>query len=120
MATFDYAGLKVDVDELLEEFGTTHRLISSTAVVSDPVNGTVVPGGTTTTDVLAVIVDYEDKLVDGTTIRRGDRQALVQAVVEPKQGDTFREPGGRVWSVEDVDAVNPAGLALLYTLQLRR
>jgi hypothetical protein len=119
MATFDYAGLKVDVDELLAEFGDTCQLKRDTPGTVDPVTGEPSGGATVTTDVLGVVVDYEEKLVDGETIMRGDRQALVQATVEPLFGDTFIEHGV-IWSVVNVEAVKPAHLAVLYTLQLRR
>jgi len=119
MATFDYAGLKLDVDELLAEFGTDCQITRSVPGTVDTVTGTPSGGGEQVTNALGVLVSYEEKLVDGATIMRGDRQAIVQAVIEPEFGDTFVELGGS-WSVVNVQAVNPAGLALVYILQVRR
>lgn len=119
MATFDYAGLKVDVDGLLAEFGDTLQLVKETAATVDPVTGEPSGGGSVSTDVLGVLVDYEDKVVDGETIMRGDRQALVQATVEPAFGDTLVEHGV-TWSVVNVESIKPASLALVYILQVRR
>lgn len=119
MATFDYAGLKEDVDQLLAEFGDTCQIVKTTNPVVDPVTGEPSGGGTTSTDVLGVLVSYEEKLVDGETIMRGDRQAIVQAEVEPVFGDVFVELGGS-WSVVNVEAVKPASLAVVYILQVRR
>ncbi|URA07139.1 virion structural protein [Xanthomonas phage Mallos] len=119
MATFDYAGLKLEVDELLAEFGTDCQIKRELPGTVDPVTGVPSGGNEQVTNVLGVLVSYEEKLVDGETIMRGDRQALVQATVEPLFGDTFVELGGS-WSVVNVQAVNPAGVALVYILQVRR
>ena len=121
MATFDYAGLKDTVDALLTEFGQDCELRRAGAPVTvDPVNGTVTGGAPQVFEVIGVVVDYEEKLVDGETIMRGDRQAYIQANQEPKQADTFAEANGVVWAIVDVNPVNPAGLAVVYALQLRR
>jgi len=121
MATFDYAGLKDTVDALLAEFGQDCELRRAGAPVTvDPVNGTVTGGAPQVFEVIGVVVDYEEKLVDGETIMRGDRQAYVQASVQPKQGDVFAEASGVTWAVVDVNSVNPAGTAVVHALQLRR
>ncbi|UGL62839.1 virion structural protein [Xanthomonas phage MET13-T1] len=122
MATFDYQGMKDDVDALLAEFGQSCRLRRPGGpVVVDPVDGTVTPGsGPTDFPVVGVITDYSDKQVDGENIRRGDRLVYIQAVERPKQGDVFLEESGTQWAIVDFDSVDPAGLALLFALQLRR
>lgn len=119
MATFDYAGLKDDVDVILAEFGDTCQLKRDTPGTVDPVTGLPASGSEEVTDVIGVVVSYEEKLVDGSTIMRGDRQAIIQAVKEPVFGDTFIEGSG-AWKVVNVEFVKPAGVALIYILQLRR
>lgn len=121
MATFDYAGLRDTVDALLAEFGQDCQVRRAGAPVTvDPVNGTVTGGAAQVFPVIGVVVDYEEKMVDGKTIMRGDRQAYVQASVQPVRGDTFVEANGVQWAVVDVNPVNPAGLAVVNALQLRR
>ena len=120
MATFDYAGLKAEVDALLVEFGQDCIIRRQSAATVDPVTGAVTPGATTNIPVVGCITDYADKLIDGTNIKRGDRLVYIQAVTPPKQGDLFIEANGTQWAMVDFDAVDPAGLALVYALQLRR
>lgn len=118
---FDYAALRAEVDPILAEFGQPCELRrgSGTSTV-DPVSGTVTPGAPLVFNVVGVVVDYNDKLVDGETIKRGDRLVYIQAVERPKVGDTFVEANGTQWSVVDFDAVGPAGVAVLFSLQVRR
>lgn len=121
MATFDYEGLRADVDALLAEFGQDCVLRRQGApVVVDPVEGTVTGGAPEEFEVTGVVTDYEDKLVDGETIKRGDRLVYVQALERPRIGDTFVEQDGTEWAVVDFDAVDPAGVAVVYSMQLRR
>ncbi|URA07001.1 virion structural protein [Xanthomonas phage Elanor] len=121
MASFDYASLKADVDELLAEFGQDCMLRRLGApVVVDPVEGTVTGGAPLEFPVIGVVTDYADKLVDGETIRRGDRLVYIQATERPQIGDVFVEANGTTWSVVDYDAVDPAGTPVLFSLQLRR
>lgn len=121
MTPFDYAGLKGSVDELLAEFGQSCQVRRIGAPVTiDPVNETVTGAALQVFPVVGVVVDYEEKLVDGETIMRGDRQAYVQASVQPARGDLFVDAGGTQWAIVDVRAINPAGLAVVSILQLRR
>lgn len=118
---FDYAALRAEVDQILAEFGRACELRrGSGSPVVDPVSGTVTPGAPQVFQVVGVVVDYNDKLVDGETIKRGDRLVYVQAVERPRVGDTFVEANGTQWSVVDFDAVDPAGVAVLFSLQVRR
>lgn len=119
MATFDYQALKDEVEPLLEEFGDLCQLSRDVPGTVDPVSGIPSGDATEVTDVHAVVVDYEAKLVDGVTIMRYDRMAIVQAVVEPVFGDQFIEHGV-TWAVVHVQAVKPASLAIIYILQIRR
>lgn len=125
---FDYAALRAEVDPILAEFGQACELRrGSGSPVVDPVSGTVTPGAPQVFQVVGVVVDYNDKLVDyndklvdGETIKRGDRLVYVQAVERPRVGDTFVEANGTQWTVVDFDAVDPAGVAVLFSLQVRR
>lgn len=121
MATFDYAGLKATVDELLAEFGQDCILRRTGApVVVDPVEGTVTGGAPQDFPVVGVVTDYEDKMIDGEVILRGDRIVYVQATERPQRGDTFVEADGTTWAVMDFDSVDPAGIPVVFSLQLRR
>lgn len=123
MAAFDYAGLKVVVDELLAEFGQVCEIRKPGAPVTvNPVEGTVTSGATESHLVVGCVVDFTEKLVESGAqdIIRGDRQAYIQANVEPEIGDLFVEANGTQWVVIDIRPVNPAGVSVVCALHLRR
>ena len=56
----------------------------------------------------------------GSLIMAGDRMAMVDAAtVEPLPGDNLTIRGVK-WTVITVDPVDPQGVALMYTCQVRR
>lgn len=121
MAAFDYQGLRGEVRAILAEFGATCTVSQTPAPVVDAVAGTV-SGAPVVTQLLAAVVAYDEKMVDGSTVRRGDRQAVCEAPegVELTRGGTLTDRQGRVWNVVDCEAVDPADVTVVYILQLRR
>lgn len=115
-----YTGLQSTATTLLRQKGQAMTLRRTVPTSSDPVAGTVTPATPVDFTVRGVLTSYKDTLVDDTTIKRGDRQALIEAgVVEPAKDDRLIITG-QTWTILDVDAVNPAGTPLLYKLQVRR
>lgn len=80
----------------------------------DPVPAPLVQTGT------AAVFPYPEKLIDGTTILRGDHKAYVapQLAWAPRATDTFTWQG-KGYTVISVDTLAPAGRVVLYTLQVR-
>jgi len=88
----------------------------------DPVAGSVTTPVTTTYTVYGIETAFRDGLTmsAGTLIQSGDRQAVVAAdQATPVPGDSLTI-GGVVWHVIAVNAVNPAGAALLFKCQVRK
>lgn len=67
----------------------------------------------------AVIEDYRFTQKNGDLIRQGNKKLIMTSLVEPMLGDVVTI-GGSDWSVVDVNAVAPAGIAVLYELQVRQ
>lgn len=108
-------------DELLAEFGQPCVLISTVNGDYDPSTG----GGsvtTTTQPVTAAIFDYPQRFIDGTMIRTGDKKVLVSPVgmTGAKPGDVLTDAAGAAFSVVDAKAVAPAGITVLWILQVRK
>lgn len=116
----NYKALRKEVTGLLKEFGQKFRLIRQQNISSDPVTGTVTGSGQTSFTLVGVILTYAANLVDGEVIRVDDRLAYVQADVRPELGDVLIDNTGQEWNVVNYDSVEPAGVSVLYTLQLRR
>lgn len=115
----DYNEIAVGVLESIAEAGqpvTLHRK-------GPP--GPFVPGQPVTPTVLdypgtGAMFGYKQRDIDGTLIKHGDQRLLLAPQIEfaPKTGDTVTV-GAKVYNVVDVGIVAPAGVAVLYKLQLR-
>jgi hypothetical protein len=118
---FDYAGLALTAEEIIAEFGAAAVLSRTTSGGYDPETGISAPEATTLQNVTAVCIDYDAKFIDGTLILRGDKQVFISAngVTVPAAGDRFAWQGGE-YSVIAVTPLSPAGVVLLYELQVRR
>lgn len=109
-------------DDLLSEFGQSCVLGVVTTGAYDPTTG---EAGTTTAThpVTAALFDYPQRHIDGTLILTGDKKALVSPVgltVEPAPGNTLTDAAGKQYTVVNAKATAPAGLAVLWTLQVRK
>ena len=115
---FNYARTAKTADRLLKRFGAT-TLIKKTTNTYDPTTGTA-SGTSIQFSVTAAVFDYEQKFIDGTLIREGDKQAYVSALVlsVPSVGDVM-EWLGKDCAIVFVTPLNPAGTNVLYTLRIR-
>ena len=114
----DYAAKARSADRMIRKFGAPAVLTSTTSTY-DPATGSA-SGTSTTQAVPAVVFDYPAGMIDGTTIRAGDKQAFVSTVgvTPPKAADSFTW-GSLVHKVVTVKPLAPALVNVLYELQLR-
>ena len=119
MSTFNYNATAATADRLLKRFGAFTTVTRNEAGEYDPATGTA-PITTTVQDVTGAVFDYAHRYIDGTRILQGDRQAYLSAVGiwAPKQGDVM-EWAGQKLTVITAKPLAPAGLAVLYELQVR-
>lgn len=117
MATFDYAGLKLDVDELIAEFGQTVQLRSFSSSGSN-FNPTLTP---TDVNVTAAIVDYTTREVDNDKIMATDKRALIAVGSIAAMPTTAQKivVNSIAYAIINCNSVNPAGTPVLYDVQLR-
>lgn len=113
-----YPELAITADELLKEFGQSVT-IRHTESVYDPATGTSTQVVTDSKTVGAKF-PYGDRAIDGTMILSGDEQIYLSPV-----GITSVVPGDRVilasgtYSVVRVKTTAPAGIPVIYELQVR-
>lgn len=105
--------------EMLTEFGQTMLILRSGTPKSDPVKGTV-----TATEIqlptTGVLLEFSSELVDGSNIRISDRQVIASNEVDIKDGDRLKDASGKVWSLMDIAATDPASTgAVIYTCKAR-
>lgn len=122
-----YSEMADTAAELLAEFGQAVTLTESTPGTYDPAQSKPAAPDVTTQTAVGVVREYSSRSIDGTLIQAGDRLLIVgpkttagQALSEPTVESTLTLADGSVWTVKRVEAMNPAGTALAYRLQLRQ
>jgi hypothetical protein len=120
---FNYANARATADKLLKNFGQAATLTRIVTGAYDPATGV---GATTSTAVAvtAVLLEYSDaqRASAGGLIQQKDRKALVAVeaqTVAPDVEDTLTV-GGEVFKIVACRPLSPAGVDVLYTLQVRK
>ena len=106
--------------ELIDEFGATVTLNRVTGETYDPVTGEVTPGADDSKQTNGVLVDFPLKLIDGTRILSTDKQLIIDGTVEPLMTDEPEMFGEKFGSIVHIDKKSPAGVPLVYFLQVRK
>lgn len=118
-----YPDLRQMAHELLTEFGAAATLINPATGTGGTYNastGLFTPTAPTTLSVTAAVFDYDQRYIDGTLIRSGDKRCLVSAIGAgtPMQGGTFQW-GGKNYAIISVRPLAPALVAVMWELQVR-
>jgi hypothetical protein len=118
MSSFDYSAVKTKmIIPALKQYGARVTLRS----FKESFNAATGAATQTPKDLVtnAIIGGYRVADVDGTSVLRGDRRALVSGVPEPAIGSQLIVMG-TVWTVVNVSAVAPGGVVVAYELQVRK
>lgn len=117
--SFDYASLATTADTIIGNFGIPVTVVSKGTASYDIDTGSVTSTNVTQT-ANGVITNYDSKDIDGSVILRGDKRLLLSPI-----GITSIKPDARVtlagvsYIVVSVNETNPAGVPLVYDLQIR-
>jgi len=70
----------------------------------------------------AVFLDYEQRYIDGETIRTGDQRVFMPAegLTTPPEVEGLVVRGAELWKIIAVKPLNPNGQAIMYELQVRQ
>lgn len=115
--SFNYPATAATATRLLERFGAACTLIRTTTGTYDPATGSD-PVTTQSLPTTAAVFAYDQKYIDGTLILQGDQLAYCAPAVTPKQGDSFTWQG-TTFSVIAVKPISPAGIPVLFEVQIR-
>jgi hypothetical protein len=110
--------------ELIEENGQAIIIRRTGQAAAPDVDQPWKLGAPTDTDAptLGVFLDYNRKEIDGEVIKQGDQKVLVPAqglTIVPAVDDVLLR-GAEIWSIINVNELNPNGQRILYTLQVRQ
>lgn len=114
-----YEELAETAHEIIEEFGMPIPLKRTTGASNNPVEGTNTPGTTQNFEPKGFALNYKNSLIDGTRIQSGDKLLLLDNSVEPKMADRFTFDGA-AWKPIDIIKKAPAGIPIVYFVQVRR
>lgn len=116
----NYDKLKTTARSLLLNFGQSMTFTRDVAGTYDPTSGSVVNTTETFTD-YGVVLPYGDgsSSVADSLIQQGDRQVFIQISTEPKTTDKITI-AGTTFNIVNVKPLEPAGINVLYELQVRK
>lgn len=114
-----YAEMAATASELLAEFGQDVTLVREWTGVYDPETGAAATCGMNSYG-NGVVLDYNQRDIDGTVIRQGDQRVYlsVDVGVTPQTGDSLLI-GGKTWKVMASRTLAPAGTAVIHDCQVR-
>jgi len=113
-----YTGLQSVASNLLASKGQNVTFSRETITATNPVTGTNTRT-TSTFTAYGVATNYNKTEIDGTIIQSGDIKFIMEGVTAPKQGDSTTIDS-IVYRVMGVVPVSPAGVAVIYKVQLRK
>lgn len=114
----NYTSLSQTVRNMLTNLGQTVTLTKLSGGTFDGVLGAFTGQSTTDYLVKAVISEYNDKLIDGSMIKVGDKKATLESTTEPAIDDVI-SVGGIDHKVINVKSYNPSGTVIAYEVQIR-
>ena len=116
-----YGDMANVVTDLLGEFGANVLLIREIDEEIDPVTGDILVEAEEVEYTLkGIMKKYPENLIDGSRITVSDRQLMLEtSVIEPLMTDKITI-NDQNWPIMEIESINPAGTALLYTLRVRR
>lgn len=107
-------------NELLEEFGAPVTTTRKSDGKRDPVTGeTIQEPSTQSLEANGVLLEYEQRMIDGTNIQHGDKLLMLDNGFEPQSTDILNHVG-KDWQVVHILPQQPATVAVAYTVQVRR
>ena len=125
MVAFDYAAKAATALRLLTKYGQAVTLRVSGAAVYDPNTQTSTPVQTDYPRIGAVF-DYTfqhagETLQNGTMAMASDRQCwLSSGTIKPPVSSQIVLADGSLWTIADVKATDPSGVAVVYECRIRQ
>jgi len=116
-----YTEARATAGAAIGQYGQSMTLVKKTTGAYSPSTGSASVTSASHTCVGAVF-DYQNSMIDGSTILTGDKRVLLSAeglTVTPDVGDAITI-GGKVHSVINANPLAPAGVVVIWTIQARQ
>jgi len=117
--SFDYSKPASTALSLIAKFGRTIQHISVANGIYDTATGGVT-NSETSTDCKGCDFDYKGNKYDGDLVQVGDRYALIDSTITSMDVADKLIIDGVTWSIFNVSKLAPAGVLLLWKVQIRK
>lgn len=120
MSTIDYTRFASTALSLLTKFGATVTITRNQSTIN-PITGQTqsgVSGGPYY--VVGVLTNYDDKDIDGTSIKAGDRKLILDSSAAPLKDDLLSMDSENLGKIVSIKTVKPAATVICYILQMRK
>lgn len=114
-----YGNMANAAARLLKSKGQQVTITRETGGGTDPVTGEAIPAVRTNYYPYGVLTKIADHLIDGTRVKAGDRELVLDNTVEPDTSDVVTV-AGEDWSVAEVYPMSPAGTPVVHRVRVRR
>jgi hypothetical protein len=116
---------------LIEKYGMPLVLTRTVPGTVNENAGTVGVPTYTTHNCFGLVEEYDDRVVASSLVQAGEKKLLLSAkglTIQPDVGDRFTMPDG-IWTIPDgdgpggippVQVLAPGGIAVIYTLRVRK
>lgn len=116
--SIDYASVAATATRLLTDDGQPMTLRRTIPGTYDPVTGTTTGGSTQDLPTTGVFTKISTTYALTNQVESGDRMVLIDGSQKPQMTDKLIVDGD-VFTIINPQAVNPAGTAIAYKLQVR-
>jgi hypothetical protein len=118
----DYAAIQAEILAAFKEDGCPVTLFVTVTGELDEVTGQYPEAFSVTYPGAAILKSYSIKEIDGSVIQQGDRKIMAafnDSTVVPATIHNL-DVLGVLYAIQNVNPVDPAGVAILYEIQARR
>jgi len=116
--SYDYSGIASTAAAQIADKGRNITYTSVGIGTFNPATGSYTGETETDTTLKAVFTEFLENQIDGSVIKRGDKQVLITDVT-PKINDKITD-GSDIYQVVNIKEIKPGDTACLYKLQVRR
>ncbi len=114
-----YENMAATASSLITKFGKPITISRTVGETDDPVTGVHVTGTTTEYTPNGIFQTIKASLIDGTRIKFGDKMFVIDNSFTPLLTDVVPISGSD-WAIEEITPVEPANLALVYFVRIRK
>lgn len=117
-----YDSMAAVAAELIDKYGAPMALRRTTGATYDPVAGVTTPGVSAELPTKGVFRGISSNYAAAFEVQQGDRLAIVDASQEPALTDllAWGPALGTAWHIVRIAPINPAGIPIAYTVQVRK